>query len=392
MRPLMLPVFLSLAIANLGAPAGAAPSHRPRPAPGKGEAVAERYVYFGTHGQKPGEGIFGARFDERTGTLVSLGEVAAVFRPTWLASDPRRKGLFAVSEAGNDGKSDGQVLSFAIGPDGKLARLGVQDSGGGGPTNLDFEPRSGSLAVANYGTGSAGVFHVDAGGNLGPVGSLAKDFGTGPSPRQTSPHAHAVTFDPSGRYLLVPDLGADRTFVYRFDSATRTLAAAPRPYAQVAPGTGPRHIVFGSNGRFAYLATELTAQVIAYRWDAATGGLDPVQTIDLLPPDFQGQRSAAEIAVSRDGRFLYVSSREGENAIYVFSVDRAHGTLTRVQRFETGKRPWSFGLSPGGRWVLVAQEAENRVVVLRRDPATGRLTATGQGMDVFQPVNVTFAR
>lgn len=367
----------------------------PGPSASRGGVSADQtqLVYFGTHGQTAGQGIFGGRFDERTGTLTSLGEVAQVFRPTWLAADPKRSILYAVSEAGNDGKIDGKVLSFAIDPvRGGLTRLSEQGSGGGGPTHLDFDAASGSLFVANFGSGVASVLPVDGSGRIGPVAGRGQDDGSGPTRRQAGPHAHGVTLDPSGRFLLVPDLGADRTFVYRFERGARTLTPAARPFAQVPPGTGPRHIVFGANGRFAYLTTELTAQVIVYRWTASSGGLDPVQRLDLMPAGFTGQRSAAEIAVSSDGRYLYVSSREGENAIYVYAVDQAKGTLTQVQRFETGARPWSFSLSPGGRWMLVAEEGDSHVAVLSRAVREGTLSATGKGMAAFQPVNVTFVR
>ena len=42
--------------------------------------------------------------------------------------------------------------------------------------------------------------------------SLRKETGAGPHKRQTSPHAHGVAVDPSGRYALVADLGLDRLF------------------------------------------------------------------------------------------------------------------------------------------------------------------------------------
>ncbi|WP_395396018.1 lactonase family protein (plasmid) [Novosphingobium sp. BL-8A] len=355
-------------------------------------ACTTRLVYFGTHGQQAGQGIFGARFDEATGKLSALGEVAPLFRPTWLVADPVRPLIYAVSEQGNDGRSNGKVVSYTVDhASGSLAGIGTADAGGGGPTHLGYDPRSHSLFVANFGSGTATVLPVDLGGRIGPVAARVQDQGSGPNPRQAGPHAHGVTLDPSGRFVLVPDLGADRTFVYRFDPRTRRLSPAPRPYAQVPAGTGPRHVVFGRGGRYAYLATELTAQVIVYRWDASNGGLDPVQTLDLTPAGFTGQRSAAEIAVSRDGRFLYVSSREGEDAIYVFAVDPAQGTLIEVQRFETGKRPWSFALSPGEQWMLVAEEAAGHVAVLARDPESGKLGATDNGIAVYQPVNVTFA-
>lgn len=358
----------------------------------RGTACGKELVYFGTHGDQPGQEMFGAWFDETTGDLTPLGSVADVYRATWLTADPDRDVLYSVSEAGNDGKSNGRVLSFKVDrATGKLTQLSNVDAGGGGTTHLDYDARSHSLFAANFGSGTVSVLPVDKAGRIGPVASLGHDYGTGPNRRQSGPHAHAVTVAPAGNFVLVPDLGADRTFVYRFDPKNRALAPAVPPFAQVPPETGPRHIVFGRNGRFAYLATELNAQVIVYRWNPA-GTLTPLQTVDLMPAGFIGQRSAAEIAVSNDGRFLYISSREGENAIYAFAIDKRTGKLTRVQRIETGIRPWSFALSPRQKWMLVAEEGVSAVSILARDPATGKLTDTGKSLPVFKPVNVTFVR
>jgi 6-phosphogluconolactonase len=53
---------------------------------------AETLVYIGTQGAEPGQGIFAARLDPRTGTLTPLGLAAELQRPTWIdgASRPAR--------------------------------------------------------------------------------------------------------------------------------------------------------------------------------------------------------------------------------------------------------------------------------------------------------------
>jgi len=139
-----------------------------------------------------------------------------------------------------------------------------------------------------------------------------------------------------------------------------------------------------------FLDTELSAEVRSFRWDAHQGRLHLVQTLSTLPPDYQGQKSAGEIAVSGNGRFVYVSSR-GEDAIVAYSVNARTGMLTEIQRIASqGKTPWSFALDPSNRWMLVANEASSAVTVLEVDPKTGQLRATSEALSVPKPVSVTF--
>ena len=65
----------------------------------------------------------------------------------------------------------------------------------------------------------------------------------GPIPeRQDASHPHGVLVDPSGRFVLVPDLGADLVRIFRICPTTGQLEEQ-QPLA-VAPGSGPRHAVF----------------------------------------------------------------------------------------------------------------------------------------------------
>jgi 6-phosphogluconolactonase len=349
-------------------------------------------VFIGTHGGKgPGEGIFSARLDLTTGHLSHLKLAAAVERPTWLMPDPKRPVLYAVSETGNDGKAQGGVYSFAVEP--KTATLKLinrVESGGGGATHLTYDRRLNTVFVGNFGGGQVSAFPVKPNGALSPLSSMQTDFGHGPHPRQTMAHAHGVTVDPSGRFLLSADMGADRVFVYRFDAATKTLSPATKPFEQMPAGSGPRHLVFSPDGRFAFLDTELSAQIFSFRWDARAGRLTLIQSQPIDKPAFKGEKSAAEIAVSRDGRFVYVSNR-GENSLQVYAVDQKSGRLTQLQDIPGGGAiPWSFGIDPSGRWMIVANEPTSSIAVFRIDPVTGKLSPTGQTQSVFKPVAIAF--
>ena len=65
--------------------------------------------------------------------------------------------------------------------------------------------------------------------------------GADPS-RQTAPRPHQVITDPSGKFLLSPDLGADLVRVYSINATNGILEECPS--LSVVPGSGPRHAAF----------------------------------------------------------------------------------------------------------------------------------------------------
>ncbi|WP_420894152.1 lactonase family protein [Trinickia caryophylli] len=347
------------------------------------------FVYIGTQDRR----IHVLRFDTSTGELAEIGPAAEGPRSTWVTAHPRLPMLYAVDD---DNSKQGSVTAYAVNREtGALARIDEVETGGSGTTNLYLDVPSATLLAANYGGGSVASIALNDEGGLGPRISTIKETGSGPNRRQASAHAHSAVVDPSGRYVLVPDLGADRVFVYGFDRATHRLLPDDHKPARsfvAPPGSGPRHIAFGSSGQFAYLLTELSAQVMTFRWDASEGRLTLVQTLPITRAQFDGVKSGAGIAVSRDGRFLYVEDR-GEDALVVFRIDEASGELSPVQRIASGgEKPWGFALDPSGRWMLVANQRSGRVNVFGIDPVSGRLSDTGHWADVVTPVSVAFMK
>jgi 6-phosphogluconolactonase len=376
---------LSLLVTSTSLSASASAA-TPRSCPAGGELV-----YVGTQASEPGQGIFAARLDRRTGKLTPVGLAAEVQRPTWLTPHPALPIIYAVSEVGNDGKSQGSVLTFQADPKtGLLNKVGAVPSGGGGPTHLAVDLPTRTVLVANYGTGQVAALPILADGSLGAPRSVQADQGSGPSPRQKGPHAHAVTLDPSRKFALVADLGADRIFIYPYDRATHQLGAMPTIEALPA-GQGPRRLAFHPNGRFVFLLSELIPELRAYLWDAQKGKLHLTQTVaTAADPAHADKAKGAELVVSPDGRFVYVSIR-GEDVLVAYAVNPRTGALREVQRVAAnGLLPWSFGLEPGGRWLLVANQGSNAVQVFARDPASGKLTATSESITVNKPVSVAY--
>lgn len=352
-------------------------------APRKGDSI----VYAGTYTRpNKSKGIYAWRLHPATGKLTAIGLVGETVSPSFLAVHPNRKFLYAVNEISNyEGKKAGSVTAFAIdGKTGMLKSLNTVSTRGDGPCHLALDPTGKWLVVANYGGGSAAEYPVHADGTLGEASTFLQHEGSSADPqRQAGPHAHSTVISPDGKLVFVADLGLDKIFSYRVGG----LKPGDPPFTKIAPGSGPRHLAFAPNGRFAYAITEMTASVIAFRY--AGGKFEELQTIPNLAEDVPG-KSGAEIAVHPNGRFVYSSTR-GANTITVFAVDPAKGTLTVVDRTPTqGKTPRNFAIDPTGTLLFAANQDSDNIVIFHIDAKTGKLTPSGDTLEAGNPVCIVF--
>lgn len=341
---------------------------------------------------EPPQGIYSACLNQRTGAVSIGGFAADVQRPSWLIANPTMPVLYSTG-SGADLRGEGGLFSLALDPASpKLRKLAQVGSGGTDPTFLELDKSGKTLFVANHGDGKLTALPIGADGSAGAVASTGQDEGSGPTKRQSGPEVHGIAVDPSGKYVLAVDFGADRIFVYHFDPKTRSLTAAATPFEQLPAGTGPRHAIFDPSGKFVFLLTELTADVVTYRWHSDTGSLEKLGTTHNYPADYTGEKSAAELLSSRDGHFLYVSLRGNQDSLIVYKVDSKDGSLAEIQRIPTGgKTPWAMSMDPSGHWLLVANMASNAVNAFKIDTASGKLSPVENPASISHPFALAFA-
>lgn len=378
----------------------------------------DKYLLFvGTYTQKESKGIYVYRFDAASSKLTPLGVAAETVNPSFLTIDPSRRFLYAVNEVQKyKGADSGAVSAFAINRQtGKLSQLNEVASRGADPCYIALDKTGKYVLVANYTGGNVAVFPIHADGRLGESSAVLQDTGTlGPvKERQEAPHSHWIEASAHNRFVYVSDLGLDRVLIYHFDATNGTLAKGEPTAAKsgspssnasdffsatLAPGTGPRHAAFSGNGNFMYVLGELDSTVTVFAHDFANDARETfrsVQRISALPAGFSGHNDAAEIAIHPNGKYLYSSNR-GHDSIALFSIeshtgDSHTGTLTLVDHFPTqGKAPRNFEIDPTGKFLLVANQETNNIVVFRIDPNSGRLTPTGQTLQVPSPVCLKF--
>jgi 6-phosphogluconolactonase len=344
------------------------------------------FLYAGIYGK----GVFGYGFNSENGDLKPLGLLAEITNPSFVATDPDYRDLYAVSEI--DGAVNGGVAAFAIDRStGALKQLNTRSSDGQAPCHISVDKTGKMVFVANYGTGQLGVFPIDHDGGLGELHQLMKAEGHSINPeRQAGPHAHEAVVSPDNRFVYVPDLGLDQIRIYKLDSAAGNVSPNDPPFAKLPPGNGPRHIAFSSNGKLAYVANELKSLVTVFTRDPATGALTQIQEVSTLPEGFTGDSAPAEILLDHADKFVYASNR-GPGTITVFAVAPEKGTLTQIQVAATGGTwPRGVEMDPSGRFLLAGDQKANRFVVFEVNPDSGKLHLTGKAFDVPSPVSFVF--
>ena len=361
---------------------------------GIASAADNGFVYIGTYTQpNKSDGIYVLHLDPATGALSEPQLAGKTISPSFLALHPNHKYLYAVNEVADfQGKKSGAVSAFAIdAKNGQLTFLNQQPSGGEGPCYVGLDHTGKVALVANYNSGSVASFPIGDDGKLKNAATIDQHTGKSANPqRQEGPHAHCFDVDPANHFALANDLGLDKIFVYKLDTASGKLTPNTPPTASVPDGSGPRHLAFSRDGRYVYCINEIASTVTAFQYDGSKGTLQMIETMSTLPANFHGSSTCAEIILHPSGKFLYGSNR-GHDSIAIFAIDPATGKLTAAGHESTqGKTPRGFNIDPTGQYLLAANQNTDNVVLFRIDQNTGALKPAGSSVKVGSPVHVVF--
>lgn len=347
----------------------------------------ELTMLVGTYTSGSSKGIYTFRFNETTAEVAPLSETE-VANPSYLTPSEDGKFIYSVNEFSKD---QAAVTAFAFDKKkGTLRLLNTQKTMGADPCYLITNGKN--VITANYSGGSITVFPIGKDGALLPASDMIEFKGSGlDKERQAMPHLHCVRITPDGKYLLANDLGTDQIHKFNLNpnenrQNKEALLSKGTPEAfKVAPGSGPRHLVFSADSKFAYLINEISGTVIAFNY--ADGMLDEIQAI---AADTVGGQGSADIHISPDGKFLYASNRLKADGIAVFKIDSTNGMLTKAGYQLTGIHPRNFIITPNGKYLLVACRDSNAIQVYERNLKTGLLTDMKKDIKVDKPVCLKF--
>ena len=343
------------------------------------------YLFIGTYTNTTSKGIYIYDFNSATGEATPIWNTDSVTNPSYLTISNDQKYVYAVNET--NGANPGRVTAYSFDKKNvKLNFINTTASGGDDPCYIETTDDNKWLAVANYSSGTATLFPIDANGAVQPYTQIIYDSIYKSPGSNATPHVHETVFSPDEKYLLTPDLGLDKLLVYKFNPGSKTPLTVPSTsIAQSADSTGPRHLTFSKDGKFVYLMHEMGANVTVYAYN--DGNLTEVQDIGTFTKGFAGVKDGAEIMISPDGKFLYASDRGELNLIAIFSIDESTGKLTLKGTQPTmGLHPRNFIVDPSGNYLLVANQDSENIVIFKRDKNTGLLTSTGKQIHIPRPV------
>lgn len=188
-------------------------------------------------------------------------------------------------------------------------------------------------------------------------------------------------------------MGLDQVVVYRIDHTAATLL--PHASVKLPPGSGSRHLKFHPNGKWVYVLNELSLTVTQLIWDPNAGALNAKETLPTVPKHIlkkESFKSASEIRIHPNGRFLYCGNR-GHDTITVCRINQKSGSLSRVEiENSRSAMPRNFNLTPDGKWLVVAGQDSNTIGSFSVNQNSGMLRYSQHTVQAPSPICVLFQR
>ncbi len=345
-------------------------------------AAAATFVYVSN--AEDGD-IAAYRMNPATGELQLGARAAAGKLVMPMAVSPDRRYLYAALRA-----KPFTVLTYAI------------DPSTGALKQVSSSPLAESFPYISLDRTGRYLFGASYGAHLVSVNAVGSDGRVSAEPLQVIPigrNAHSIQVDATNRFAYVPSLGNDQIFQFVFDEKSGRLASNTPAVALLKAMTGPRHFVISRDNKYLYALGELTGTVTTFAIDNKTGLLTEVSTAGGVPPEAQlvpgAPRGAvgapggppprnvekdiwaADIHMTPNGKFLYISERTG-STLNAFSVDEQSGKLSYVGNTATEKQPRGFTIDSGGKFLVATGEQSPTISVYAIDQGNGALRLAGK--------------
>ena len=291
--------------------------------------------------------------DETTGLLMLAATETVEGGPASIAVTADKRRMYIAR------RRDKKIACYSI--DQKTGRLSFlsEINAVDDPVYIALDRTERYLLSAYFGASKIAIYPICKDGSLGnnPV------FEEG-----TPDHPHAVQVNERNDVLYVTCMSGDRILQYRFRPETGT-AVAFSPVV-TADGTGPRHFIFAPDNEYLFVANEVASSVTAYKI-LQGGELLEAETLSTLPVDYSGANTCADIHITPDGTFLYVTNRGADTiAGYKINGDK---TLSLIGFFATEATPREMVIDAAGRYLFALGESSGRLQSYKIDPVTGAL-------------------
>lgn len=339
-------------------------------------------LYIASYGKDDNRGIYIVNLDKANNTLAKVQQIVTPDFPSYMIT----KGniLYTAYKMYQKNRDGGGIGIFGIHQD-ELIPIQNFSSNGRSYTHICVSDNDRYLFVANYHVGATASYAME---NHKITQKIMAVHHTGLGPdilkRQTAPHAHYVGFTPDKKYLYSVDLGADKIVMYNY--AQGQLVEDPDHTLNVLPGSGPRHMIFSQDGRYAYLVNEISNQLMVFAYK--DGYFTMLQAIRTVPRHFKDFSAAAAIRMTKSGKHLLISNR-GHDSLALYRVNQTSGKVTLLYMVHTGKGPRDFNIIDD-KYIVVACQEDNELELFIFDETSESLVRTTTTLGIPQPVCIAY--
>lgn len=334
-------------------------------------------IILGGYTRKDGKGIYRSQLNTETGEMTTPELYLELNSPTYLDITNDLK-MAAVAKSDNGG---GIVLYDINGDQPKM--LDEDFSEETAPSFINVDQSRNLIFSAYFHLSKVTIDHITDDNKLERYSEL--NFkGTGPRKEQDQSKPHYSVLTPDGK-LIICDYGTDRIYLYDIDDPKNPQLLNE----YIAPaGYAPRHLTFHPTKPYIYVACELSSKVLVLKYDAKESRFTLVDEASAAKDE--QKNTTAAIRITKDGKFLYVSTR-GADTIAAFEINDEGDRLKTIGSTKTaGKGPRDFALDPSEKYLLAANQDSDNLTLFKRNPKKGILTIIKDNIGIPECVCVHF--
>jgi len=331
---------------------------------------ARQFLYLASTQEKT---IVAYEVNEDTGALTKRFSIDLPGNAGPLAFSPDGSFVYAAMTGLAGGKAGVATLRRAT--DGTLTLLRTATITSRAPY-IRSDKSGRFLLAAHYGAGEVTVYRI--------VDGICTDELL--DQKQTEKTAHCIEIDPSGQFVFVPHTAPNKVYQFRLDQSSGKLIPNDPPFAD-GPDIDhkyhePRHYAHHPQLDIAYTSNENGGGITAWKFDTGTGTLSKLQTLSTLPAGYEGNSAAADIRITPNGRFAYVSNRDvterkagaaPQDTLAGVALDPQTGRMKVIGHFPTAHHPRSFCIDLTGKFAYVAGQNTSTLLAYRIDQTSGKL-------------------
>lgn len=338
--------------------------------------------YVSSYGKNNDKGIYILKLNKETLQMKRVQQIVTIDYPSYLVTKDHV--LYVAYKNASSNNDGGGLGSFSIYKD-ELILNNNYSSSGRSYTHICVDDQQRYIFAANYHVGATASYELENKIITKKI-SAVRHKGLGPDllKRQTGPHAHCVGITPDKQFVYSVDLGADKVVMYRYHQG---VLMEDRDFTlNIVPGSGPRHMIFSNDGRFAYLVNEIANNIMVFKYN--DGCFSLIQVIHCIPHHFKGFSSASAIRMTSTGEHLFVSNR-GHNSIAMYRVNKETGKISLLYMVHTGKDPRDFNILDD-QFLIVGCQGDHKIQVLTFDEQNEKLLLSDSELEIPAPVCIAF--